>query len=326
MKTPMVLFAALLLVQPLCAQSASDPGTTQKLLDLPAPVVPALARQGDALLVWIPRPADAVGFSGEAILRGPDGKVIKRSTAFALLSGHTIGSDACALGIPMTAAPGAYTIELTGTRGGAPWSSSHALEIQARDFFSEDIPLTPSLTSIRADPSPRKDDEARTYAKIIAHIDPTGAWLDGPFLRPVASERRTSRFGDQRRYIYSTGGTDVSVHAGIDFAAPTGTPVIACGRGRVVLAQNRAVTGNTVILEHLPGVYTIYMHMSTLAVAQGDIVERGASLGTVGATGLATGPHLHWELRVCGEACDPESPAFAGLFPHETSAPATAAK
>jgi murein DD-endopeptidase MepM/ murein hydrolase activator NlpD len=305
------LLAACLLVRSLYAQS--DAGTSPSPV-LPPPVVPQSARAGDALMVLLPRPSEDAAFSGQTVLRAPDGRAVKRAAAFPLPSGKPSPSDACVLGIPMTAAPGTYAIELAGTRGGSPWSASVAVAILGRDFLAEDIPLTAALTSIHADPSPRKDEEARTYAEIISRVDPAGVWQDGPFLPPVASERRTSHFGDKRRYLYATGGTATSLHAGIDFAAPTGTPVTACARGRVVLAQDRLSSGKTIVLEHLPGVYTIYMHMNSLSVAPGAVVERGAPLGTVGATGLATGPHLHWELRVGGEACDPESPGLAEPF------------
>jgi len=215
----------------------------------------------------------------------------------------------------MDAVPGVYQVELGGVQGGLPFASRHPLAVRARDFLAEDIPLTADLTTIRTAPSARKDEEARVFAEILGRVDPAGAWLAEPFLRPVASERRTSFFGDRRRYLYAAGGTAAAVHAGIDFAAPTGTPVKAAGRGRVVLAADREVTGKTVVLEHLPGVYTIYMHLDSLSAEPGAVLERGALLGTVGSTGLATGPHLHWELRVRGVACDPESPAFAEFPP-----------
>jgi murein DD-endopeptidase MepM/ murein hydrolase activator NlpD len=87
---------------------------------------------------------------------------------------------------------------------------------------------------------------------------------------------------------------------------PTGTEVRACAAGGVVLARERIVTGNTVILEHLPGVYSLYYHMDSIAVSEGLVVEEGALLGESGSTGLATGPHLHWEIRVSGENADPD--------------------
>jgi murein DD-endopeptidase MepM/ murein hydrolase activator NlpD len=75
----------------------------------------------------------------------------------------------------------------------------------------------------------------------------------------------------------------------------------------VALARSRIVTGNTVVIEHLPGVYSLYYHMDKIAVAEGDLVETGARLGEAGATGCATGAHLHWEIRVATENTDPAS-------------------
>jgi murein DD-endopeptidase MepM/ murein hydrolase activator NlpD len=74
----------------------------------------------------------------------------------------------------------------------------------------------------------------------------------------------------------------------------------------VVLARNRIVTGNSVIIEHLPGVYSLYYHLDSIDAAEGAIVAAGERLGLSGATGLATGPHLHWEIRVSGENTDPD--------------------
>jgi murein DD-endopeptidase MepM/ murein hydrolase activator NlpD len=122
----------------------------------------------------------------------------------------------------------------------------------------------------------------------------------------VASTRRTSFFGDRRVFKYANGNEDTSIHAGVDYGVPTGTPVSACGPGRVVLARNRIVTGNSVVLEHLPGVYSLYYHLDSIAVNEGVMVDAGTLLGRAGATGLATGPHLHWEIRVAGENTDPD--------------------
>ena len=295
---------------PDAAQPAA-PQTVPAPASIPLPALTAEIRPGDALLVRVPRPETGAS-SGEAVLRSPTGTVLQRAAGFRL--GPDPGWTAFVFGLPTDAPAGIYIVEIPGGPGILPALSRRSVTVRPRDFLAEDIPLNQNLTTLRAEPSPRKEAEARAYAEILGRVDPEGIWLDGPFLRPVASERRTSLFGDRRRYLYATGGTASAIHAGIDFAAPTGTPVTAAGRGRVVLAADREVTGKTVILEHLPGVYTIYMHLDALSVAAGAVLERGVRLGTVGSTGLATGPHLHWELRVRGVACDPETPAFA-VFP-----------
>ena len=101
--------------------------------------------------------------------------------------------------------------------------------------------------------------------------------------------------------------TDTSVHAGIDYAVPKGTQVQACAAGKVVLACPRIVTGNSIIIEHLPGVYSIYYHLEEIKVAEGSMVNAGDIIGLSGSTGLSTGPHLHWEIRVSTENADPDA-------------------
>jgi murein DD-endopeptidase MepM/ murein hydrolase activator NlpD len=179
--------------------------------------------------------------------------------------------------------------------------------IAPRQFMAETIWLDRGLTSMRVDPDPRKTEQAERYLKLIATVDPSAVFLNEGFVRPVAGNRRTSLFGTRRSFRYYGGGEAFSEHAGLDYGYPVGTPIMAAGRGRVVMAEDRIVTGLTVVIEHLPGVYTIYMHLSRMAVSVGDLVERSATIGLLGATGLATGPHLHWELRVLGVASDPEA-------------------
>jgi murein DD-endopeptidase MepM/ murein hydrolase activator NlpD len=73
-----------------------------------------------------------------------------------------------------------------------------------------------------------------------------------------------------------------------------------------VFAAERILTGNTIIIEHLPGLFSIYYHLSELAAAEGAMVEKGQIIGMVGMTGFATGPHLHWEIQSMGIAVDPD--------------------
>jgi len=84
------------------------------------------------------------------------------------------------------------------------------------------------------------------------------------------------------------------------------------------MAQSRIVTGNTVVVEHLPGVFSLYYHLDEIRVEEGVLVAGGQEIGTVGDTGLATGPHLHWEMRVGGVPVSPEDlmdhPLLLGLL------------
>jgi len=185
--------------------------------------------------------------------------------------------------------------------------ASLGFTVAERVFIREDLRLDTAMTSLRVDPDPRKTEQAARYQALLATVDPVAAYFDGGFVMPVQTERRTSLFATRRRYIYSNGSVDVTLHNGIDYGCPVGTPVVAAGAGRVVMADDRIVTGKTIILEHLPGTYTIYMHLDTMVVSTGNLLKGGDPIGTVGKTGLATGPHLHWELRIMGIASDPES-------------------
>ena len=210
---------------------------------------------------------------------------------------------------PVDAALGEATISVRGPDGQALAGARFA--VADRRFAREDLRLDAALTGLRVDPDPVKTDQAVRYQALLSTVNPEAAYLAGSFVRPVASERQTSMFGMRRRYLYSDGTVDMTMHSGIDYGCPVGTPVNAAGAGRIVMAEDRIVTGKTIVIEHLPGTYTIYMHLNSIDVAAGALVGRGDRIGAVGMTGLATGPHLHWEFRVMGIACDPE--AMIGL-------------
>jgi murein DD-endopeptidase MepM/ murein hydrolase activator NlpD len=94
-------------------------------------------------------------------------------------------------------------------------------------------------------------------------------------------------------------------HQGADFRAATGTPVLAPNAGRVVLAADLYFSGNTVIIDHGLGMFSLLAHLSRIAVAPGASVARGDLLGESGSTGRVTGPHLHWALRLGDASVDP---------------------
>ena len=150
--------------------------------------------------------------------------------------------------------------------------------------------------------------------RAVRHVDPTGRTdyfsPDGrsmrkAFLRtPVNFTRISSRFSFSRRHPILH---KMRAHRGVDYAAPRGTAVKASGDGRVVFAARKGGYGRTIILRHGSTYTTLYAHLSRFSkgMRPGKRVEQGQTIGYVGSTGLATGPHLHYEFRVRGAHRDP---------------------
>jgi murein DD-endopeptidase MepM/ murein hydrolase activator NlpD len=147
------------------------------------------------------------------------------------------------------------------------------------------------------------------------YFTPDGRSLRKAFIRaPVQFSRISSRFNPSRRHpVLNT----IRAHRGVDYAAPVGTPVRAAGDGRVRFAGRQGGYGNVIELEHGSGVVTVYGHLSRFAsrLHRGQRVDLGQVIGYVGKTGLATGPHLHYEYRVRGVHKNPQTVALPDAEP-----------
>jgi murein DD-endopeptidase MepM/ murein hydrolase activator NlpD len=181
---------------------------------------------------------------------------------------------------------------------GASHEVGHVITVEANPRPVE-LLVIPAATLALVTPAGRTE-EAAAMAAALAAVPPEPRWAE-PFVLPLEG-RDTSGFGDPRRY--GVGG-NVSFHLGADIAAPTGTPVQATNDGIVRLAGFYPIKGGWVVLDHGQGVTSHYFHLSQLTVTEGDVVTRGETIGTVGSTGLSTGPHLHWEMRIDGVPTDP---------------------
>ncbi len=158
----------------------------------------------------------------------------------------------------------------------------------------------------------RQDDLEDRYAELDRESDAIasrlqalqaqsmGGRFNGRFIRPVGG-RISSGFGMRRHPVLGRS----RMHNGIDFAAPTGTPIRAAAAGTVVQAVYMRGYGNTVVIDHGGGVATLYGHCSRLYVRAGQKVSQGQNIAAVGSTGLSTGPHLHFEIRINGRPVNP---------------------
>ena len=175
------------------------------------------------------------------------------------------------------------------------------VDVKAGEFPSEKLSVPPRSVE------PNKKDMVRIAKeqKVLNAAYKASAdekFWSGPVHLP-ANKEITSVYGSNRKY----NGKVAGVHFGTDFRAPTGTPIEAALRGKVVVARNLFFTGYTAILDHGFGFFTIYAHMSKLSVKEGEMVEKGKVLGLSGATGRASGPHLHWGVKLNGAKIDPMS-------------------
>lgn len=125
-------------------------------------------------------------------------------------------------------------------------------------------------------------------------------YVSTPYIIPLSS-KITSSFGKARVYNNTLKG----YHSGTDFRAKIGTSIIASNDGKVVLAQDRFYSGNSIIIDHGEGIYTCYYHLSAFKVKEGDMVKKAQLIALSGDTGRITGPHLHFSARVGGVQVDP---------------------
>jgi murein DD-endopeptidase MepM/ murein hydrolase activator NlpD len=198
------------------------------------------------------------------------------------------------LGIDLEKTAGSFDFIVSAKAASAePITCTASITVRAGKFATESLKVAPNFVQPNPEQLARADAERQHLREIFATITPEKLW-QGPFRVPLDGVKTGGNFG-KRRVLNGQPG---SPHSGVDFPAPTGTPVHAAQRGRVVLAEPLYFSGNTVLVDHGLGVYTLYGHFSEIDVKPGDLVETGALLGKVGATGRVTGPHLHWGLTV----------------------------
>jgi murein DD-endopeptidase MepM/ murein hydrolase activator NlpD len=159
------------------------------------------------------------------------------------------------------------------------------------------------------------DERAQARAVSRTALTTPRLWR-GAFALPVAG-RVTSPFGKGREF----NGTLQSRHMGTDLSGQTGTPVYAANRGVVALTGDFYYAGRVVYVNHGAGLVTVYMHLSEIAVSEGDPIDTGQLIGRVGATGRVTGPHLHWTLRYGSVSVDPLSIVEQDLSAFASTAP-----
>jgi len=171
--------------------------------------------------------------------------------------------------------------------------------IEPKRYAEQRLKVAPGKVDLSHKDLARYQVERDRQAKVIATFsEPPPAVLR---LRQPTPGPRSSSFGLRRIF----NGQARSPHSGMDIAAPLGAPVVAAGTGRVIDVADYFFNGKTVWLDHGAGLLTMYCHLDTVAVKPGDVLPAGAGLGTVGASGRVTGPHLHWSVSLNRAMVDP---------------------
>jgi murein DD-endopeptidase MepM/ murein hydrolase activator NlpD len=206
------------------------------------------------------------------------------------------------VGLDLDGPPGVLPWKIDLQRPGQPPRTlAGRLAVAARTFSVQRLTLPRAMVELDPETERRALAEGDRLRALYRTITPERLWR-GRFIRPIGGEEPGSGFG-ARRII---NGLSRAPHSGIDYSAPTGAPVFAANRGRVALVAEFFFPGRLAIVDHGLGLYTLYFHLDRVEVRSGQMVERGDVVGAVGATGRATGPHLHFGAQVGGARVDPE--------------------
>lgn len=191
--------------------------------------------------------------------------------------------------------PGSYPLAVSA--GGESYETT--LTVTAREFEVQYMEIEQSTYDNTAGSATASTEYRTAIYPLYDLADETQYW-SGPFLQPVQA-RVSTEYG-LYRYV---NGQYSERHSGIDFAADGGTPVLAPANGRVVFSGFLQLSGNTIVVEHGGGMKSFFFHMSGREAELGDMVERGQVIGYVGATGYATGDHLHYEVKIGSQSINP---------------------
>ncbi|HEY5625752.1 MAG TPA: M23 family metallopeptidase [Dehalococcoidia bacterium] len=209
------------------------------------------------------------------------------------------------VGLPTWFTLGGYPMDVY---AGGQVIASGWLEVTDGGFAFESITLPPSSSDLLTD-AVRIEEERQRVNAILAGFTPERYW-SGAWITPTAGVV-SDEFGTQR----SINGGAYFPHTGLDIANDEGTPIYAAASGVVALAEELFLYGNAAIVDHGGGVFSGYNHMTSLAVSAGGFVNQGDLIGYMGATGLVTGPHLHWEAVIHGVRVDPSLWTQGGVEP-----------
>jgi murein DD-endopeptidase MepM/ murein hydrolase activator NlpD len=202
-------------------------------------------------------------------------------------------------GVDVEAAPGPSIIHIHIRGKDAARDFTQPIQIRPAHYRTGVLTVPPRFVTPGPEELSQIDADKALKEKVFSVTADRPLW-SGDFRPPVRAQA-TDSFGTRRTF----NGKLASIHKGMDFRAPMGTPVRAANSGTVVLARLLYYEGNCVVIDHGLGLYTLSMHFSRIEAKEGERVATGDRLGLSGATGRVTGPHLHWAVRWQGAYLDP---------------------
>ena len=249
-------------------------------------VHPASVVQGQTLAVYVEH----------LELGQPSGEFLGQSLRF-IPSGDN--GFVALVGIDAFTAPGDQPLFLGGI-GNQPWQTFRQnIRINSGNYEPQFIPVPEEQSHLLA-PEVRSEEDA-FLATIFSQYSEAQLW-EGLFQLPISNSVVTAGYGGPRSY---NGGPIEIYHTGIDFSGAVGTPIYAPANGRVVFSDTIALRGTVLIIDHGLGVMSGFYHLSKIHVPVGELVGAGQLIAEGGSTGLSTGPHLHWDVRVMNVTVNP---------------------
>lgn len=203
------------------------------------------------------------------------------------------------VGVDLECSAGIYPLQITLEEEGRANARLFSIEVTEAFFGVQRITLPPAMVHLDEQSLKRVRAERRRMEAVWTARSDSHLW-HGDFLVPV--EGGISTFFGIRRILNDE---KRGRHNGIDIKAPRGTKVLCPNNGRVVMVDEHFFGGRTVVVDHGQGLFSFYMHLDTVGVTTNQEIRKGDVLGTVGSTGRATGPHLHWGVRLNGARVDP---------------------
>jgi murein DD-endopeptidase MepM/ murein hydrolase activator NlpD len=257
--------------------------------------VPAQVRQGDVFVLRVRAPAPlaslAARFAGRGVGFWPEGRgEAGAGAAYAGLAGVDVED-------PAGSTPAVVEAR---TAAGEVLEAQAVIPVVRAPFPTQRLTVARPFVELDAATLARVQQERQRMEGALGTLTLHRLWA-GPFRPPLENPPAPAGFG-ARRII---NGEPRAPHTGADYAAPAGTPVLAAQAGGVVLVEEQFFAGRAVVIDHGLGLFTMYFHLQEVRVREGDAVRAGQAIGTVGASGRATGAHLHWGARLGGARIDP---------------------